>query len=80
MDVQMPVMNGLDATKIIRRLNYENAREIPIIAATADVDEKEIKLCLEAGMNDYIQKPMTYEKILTAAAEHCPVYSIGNKS
>jgi len=71
MDVQMPVMNGLEATKAIRRLKCENAREIPIIAATADVEEKEIQLCLEAGMNDYIEKPIDYEKILAVAAEHC---------
>jgi len=71
MDVQMPVMDGLEATKAIRRLTCENAREIPIIAATADVEEKEIKLCLEAGMNDYIEKPIVFEKILAAAAEYC---------
>ncbi|MCL2805815.1 MAG: response regulator [Treponema sp.] len=71
MDVQMPVMNGLEATKAIRRLSCENAREIPIIAATADVEEKEIKLCMEAGMNGYIEKPVSSEKILACAIEHC---------
>ena len=71
MDVQMPVMDGLEATKAIRRLPFENAREVPIIAATADVQEKEIKLCLEAGMNDSIKKPVSYDEILAAAAKHC---------
>jgi len=77
-DINMPVMNGLEATKTIRRLACENAREIPIIATTADVNEKSIKLCLEAGMNDYIEKPVSYEKILAVAAEHCQI-SIGRK-
>jgi len=78
MDVHMPVMNGLEAAKTIRHLDCENAREIPIIAVTADVEEKEIRLCLEAGMNDFIEKPMAYEKILAAAAIYCPTYSTGN--
>jgi len=80
MDVQMPEMNGLEATKAIRHLACDNARDIPIIAATADVDEKEIKLCLEAGMNDFIEKPVAYDKILAAAAEHCFVNSAGSTS
>jgi len=79
MDVQMPVMNGLDAARAIRHLNCENAREIPIIAATADVDEKEIKQCLDAGMDDYIEKPLTYEKILAAANKHCRESKTGNQ-
>jgi len=77
MDVHMPVMNGLEATKAIRQLTCENAREIPIIAATADVEEKEIKLCLEAGMNDFIEKPFVFERILAVAAEHCLINRVG---
>jgi len=80
MDVHMPVMDGLEATKAIRHLNCENAREIPIIAATANVEEKEIELCLKAGMNDYIEKPVAFDKIMNAAAEHCFVNSIGSKA
>ena len=80
MDVQMPVMDGLEATKTIRHLNCENAREIPIIAATADVDEKEIELCLKAGMNDYIEKPMAFEKILATAAKHCIENRVGSQT
>ena len=71
MDVQMPGMDGLDATRAIRSLPYENAREIPIIAVTAGVKEDEIALCLEAGMDDFIAKPMAYEKLLAVVAEHC---------
>jgi CheY-like chemotaxis protein len=71
MDVQMPVMDGLAATKIIRGMDCKNARDIPIIAATASIREDEISTCLEAGMNDYIEKPMPYDKLLAIIAEHC---------
>jgi len=80
MDVQMPVMDGLEATKAIRQLECKNARDIPIIAVTADVEEKEIKLCLEAGMNDYLEKPIVYENILSAAAKHCYANRMGTNS
>ena len=73
MDVQMPVMDGLEATKAIRRLKCKNAREIPIIAITAASEESEIDLCLKAGMNDFLIKPIAYEKVLSAAAEYCKI-------
>ena len=71
MDVQMPGMDGREATRTIRGLNCENAREIPIIAVTASVEEDETELCLEAGMNGCIEKPMAYDKLLAVIAEHC---------
>ena len=71
MDIQMPVMNGLEAAKAIRNLDCENARKIPIIAMTAGTGEDEIAKCLEAGMNDFLEKPMTYERLLAVAAAHC---------
>lgn len=71
MDVQMPVVDGLEATRIIRSLNVENARRIPIIALTAATDDADIKACLDAGMNDFIEKPVNYDRLLEAAAEHC---------
>ena len=71
MDVQMSGMDGLDATRAIRALNCENARDIPIIAATAGVGEDEIELCLEAGMNGYLEKPIAYDKLLAVISEHC---------
>jgi len=70
MDVQMPGMDGLEATRTIRSLSCERAREIPIIAVTGGVEEREIELCLEAGMDDFIEKPMSYDKLLAVIAEH----------
>ena len=56
MDVQMPRMNGIDATREIRRLSaYE---KVPILAMTANAYEEDRKACLEAGMNDHISKPV----------------------
>jgi len=69
MDVQMPVLDGIDATKIIRGLNFENARKIPIIALTAGVEEEEIESYLKAGMNDFLKKPMEYEKLLNIVSK-----------
>jgi CheY-like chemotaxis protein len=71
MDIQMPEMDGLTATKTIRSLNHENARKIPIIAMTAGVKEDEIALCHDAGMDEFLEKPMAYEELLAAASRHC---------
>jgi signal transduction histidine kinase/ActR/RegA family two-component response regulator len=59
MDVQMPEMNGLDATTEIRK--YEKGKRIPIIALTAGVTKGEKEKCIDAGMDDYISKPFTKE-------------------
>ncbi|MCL2487925.1 MAG: response regulator [Oscillospiraceae bacterium] len=71
MDVQMPVMDGLEATKAIRALPCKYAREVPIIALTASVGEEEVSRCLEAGMNDFIEKPMVFEEFLNTTVEYC---------
>ncbi|MFV8376015.1 PAS domain S-box protein [Flavobacterium sp. LB1P71] len=56
MDIQMPIMNGYEATKEIR--NLKNGLNIPIIAITAGTEKEEKDKCIEAGMNDYISKPI----------------------
>ena len=56
MDIQMPVMNGYEATKIIR--NLKSGQNVPIIAITAGTEKEEKDKCLTAGMNDYIPKPI----------------------
>ena len=70
MDIQMPVMDGLEATKVMRSMNFEHAKKVPIIALTAATLESEIKECLDAGMNDFIAKPMTYDDLIAIASEH----------
>ncbi|MCT4644737.1 MAG: response regulator, partial [Carboxylicivirga sp.] len=59
MDVQMPVLNGLDATKKLR----EEKLEIPIIAMTANALKGDREICIEAGMNDYIGKPVKMDDL-----------------
>ena len=58
MDVQMPVMNGYEATKAIRRSSHELAERIPIIAMTANAFSEDIQQSLAAGMNAHISKPV----------------------
>jgi signal transduction histidine kinase/CheY-like chemotaxis protein len=68
MDVQMPVMNGYEATKVIRMLDCPIAN-IPIIAMTANVLKEEVKLCYDAGMNDFIGKPFETDVLLQKLVE-----------
>ena len=56
MDIQMPIMNGYEATQIIRDL--KSGQNVPIIAITAGTEKEEKEKCLNAGMNDYIPKPI----------------------
>ncbi|MCM1167462.1 MAG: response regulator [Lachnospiraceae bacterium] len=72
MDVQMPVMNGYDATKAIRGLEHPCAKTIPIIAMTANAFAEDVKDALESGMNAHVAKPLdmtvleqTVEKIIS---------------
>jgi CheY-like chemotaxis protein len=63
MDIQMPQMDGLTATKNIRALPFKHCKEIPIIAMTADVFKDDIEKCLAAGMNDHIGKPLDFNEV-----------------
>ena len=56
MDIQMPIMNGYEATEIIR--NLKSGKNVPIIAITAGTEKEEKEKCLQAGMSDYIPKPI----------------------
>ena len=63
MDVQMPVMDGLDAARKIRELEKQEQRSpIPIIAMTANVFREDVEKCMEAGMNDHIGKPIDVDE------------------
>lgn len=61
MDIQMPKMNGLEATKAIRRSTHPDAKTIGIIALTADAFHEDIAKTLSAGMNDHVSKPIEPE-------------------
>ncbi|MFA7617408.1 MAG: response regulator, partial [Weeksellaceae bacterium] len=63
MDVQMPVMDGLEATKKIRNEFDEPKRRIPIIALTASVIRSDIDKCRAVGMDDYVPKPFSEEEL-----------------
>lgn len=63
MDVQMPVMNGYEATKVIRKGKHPLARTIPIIAMTANAFSEDVQKSLSAGMNAHISKPMDMKKL-----------------
>lgn len=64
MDVQMPEMNGLDATRSIRALEDPWASSIPIIAMTADAFSENVAECMNAGMNGHIAKPIDIKLVV----------------
>ena len=64
MDVQMPEMNGLDATRTIRKLDDPWASSIPIVAMTADAFSENVTECLNAGMNGHIAKPVDIKLVI----------------
>lgn len=64
MDIQMPVMNGYEATKIIRKLDREDAGQIPIFAITADAFAEDIEAVKKAGMNSHLAKPLNIPVML----------------
>ena len=69
MDIMMPVMDGLTATKAIRALNRPDAGTVPIIAMTANVFEEDVQKCLAAGMNAHLAKPLDIEKVKKTICE-----------
>lgn len=69
MDVQMPVMNGYDATKAIRQSAHPQAKTVPIIAMTANAFSEDVRDALDAGMNAHVAKPIDMEQLKTAVRE-----------
>jgi len=63
MDIQMPVMNGYEATTAIRNLPRHDAKEIPIIAMTADAFLEDVQKCLDSGMDGHVAKPIEPKKL-----------------
>jgi len=64
MDVQMPEMDGYEATRLIRASGLPQSREIPIIAMTANVFREDVEQCLAIGMNEHVGKPLNFADVL----------------
>lgn len=70
MDVMMPVMDGLQATHLLRNLEREDAHKVPIIAMTANAFTEDIEKCIDAGMNTHIAKPIEVDKMISTIKEY----------
>jgi signal transduction histidine kinase/CheY-like chemotaxis protein/HAMP domain-containing protein len=70
MDMQMPIMDGCTATESIRKLDRNDAREIPIIAMTANVMQDDIRHAKESGMNAHLSKPIELKTLLNVLRDH----------
>ena len=70
MDVMMPVINGNEATRAIRRLERPDARSIPIIAVTANAFSDDIEASRRAGMTDHVSKPLDAKKLIDTISRH----------
>ena len=78
MDVQMPVMNGYEATRAIRELEREDAGRIPIIAMTANAFAEDVKDALDAGMDVHIAKPINMELLKRTVNDYVKKGSLNN--
>ena len=65
MDIQMPVMDGYEATRAIRSLDDERLANIPILAMTANAFEEDVQAAMEAGMQAHIAKPVDVGKLMS---------------
>jgi len=70
MDIQMPVMNGYEATQAIRAIDSEYCREVPIIAMSANAYDDDVRACLAVGMNTHIAKPFNPEDLIGALKKY----------
>ncbi|MDR0648810.1 MAG: response regulator [Synergistaceae bacterium] len=72
MDVQMPEMDGYEATRLIRALDIPEAMEIPIVAMTANVFRADVDRCIECGMNDHLGKPINFDEAVRKMRKYLP--------
>jgi len=63
LDVRMPVMDGLEATRSLRKLPRADARSIPVIAMTANAFDEDVQRSLQAGMNAHLSKPVDIDRL-----------------
>ena len=71
MDMQMPLMDGLEATRRIRATGKPGSG-IPIVAMTANVFNEDIAKCLEAGMTDHLGKPLDFQEVIAKLRHYLP--------
>ena len=71
MDIMMPVMDGMTATRAIRSLARADAKTIPIIAMTANAFDEDAKKCMEAGMNAHLTKPIEIDHVIEVLGQYC---------
>ncbi len=71
MDIMMPIMDGCEATRVIRALDRRDAKETPIIAMSASTFSEEIARCKDAGMNSHIPKPLNVGKLMKKIKKYC---------
>ena len=71
MDIMMPVMDGLTATREIRASSRADAKTVPVIAMTANAFHEDAQQCLEAGMNVHLAKPLQIRQVISAIAKCC---------
>ena len=69
MDIQMPVMDGLEATRQIRLLDRQDTKDLPIVAMSANAFAEDVRLSLEAGMNEHIAKPIEIDRLYSIMAK-----------
>ena len=70
MDIQMPVMNGYEATRAIRAINRPDIKSLPIIALSANAREEDKRMSIESGMNNHVAKPFDVANLITTINEH----------
>jgi CheY-like chemotaxis protein len=69
MDVSMPVMNGLEATEAIRALETDSGNRVPIIGLTAHALKGDREVCMKAGMDDYMSKPISPDALIAKVGD-----------
>lgn len=71
MDIQMPIMNGYEATKLIRKSQRKDIQNIPVVAMSADAFAEDVEACLKAGMNGHISKPIDFKEVMKVIEKYC---------
>ncbi|MDR0648232.1 MAG: response regulator [Synergistaceae bacterium] len=80
MDVQMPEMDGYEATHLIRAMGVPEAPRVPIIAMTANVFREDIDKCIAAGMNGHVGKPLDFGEVLGQLRKYLPIKAPGGRT